>query len=768
MVRGTTESLQKDPEARRVVIRRRRRPALLGAGITALCAGVISAPVASTAADSNSVDVARVGMVTVTASIEGWSCGGLDAYCSLTADVGAEVTLTATADPGWTVSGWGTGAGAQLCSGSGPCTFTMPAGSHLLGSNMIVAVAAPDNSSPGVTLSDIGLPAAVQGGKLTVWDISTDGRYLLYTVDQLHVRWHDITTGEDVALGDVQYDVVAMSGDGQTVVWTDNFSGGNRVVLWDAVTRTATQLSDFGTRPSISANGRFITWMDLHVNASTFAVRDRTNGATAFITASLWLPVLAPDGSSVAVTTDSGFKLLDPSTGELLREYDVGYPFYVLRISPNGDYAFGNVNSAPSDQLGFRRVDLTTGEVIRVPRTFLVARYATTALNDGSAYFTSPGTGTTSGGPLADGQHDYYMGYRADFASGMVTVSSTSGVTLPLPPSWLGTSSVVATPDGQSIVFATENQLPVSSQPVSSPTRATAANLTTAPVSVSAAVTSGTRLVLATKASASKHLTLTKSGAGTGTLTPNPTGTMCGMGCTAYTPGTSVTITATPDPGSVFVGWTGACTGTGACTVTMDQARDVTAQFASAPTATPRNASLKVSWSPAAWPAPGRRTGFQVQCSADSGTTWKPAGRTRRTAKSITVTRLRNGTEYRCRVRAVSGRTVGAWIETAPATPRTVPGRVRALTVLPGDGSLTVAWTAPTSNGGAPITGYRVQTSTNGRTWSTPPTIVAAELSTVILTDLPNGVKRYVRVIALNIAGAGKARASSNVAPSTG
>jgi uncharacterized repeat protein (TIGR02543 family) len=44
--------------------------------------------------------------------------------------------------------------------------------------------------------------------------------------------------------------------------------------------------------------------------------------------------------------------------------------------------------------------------------------------------------------------------------------------------------------------------------------------------------------------------------------------------------GTPVLLTADPDDGSVFAGWTGACTGTElTCTVTMDGTRNVTARF---------------------------------------------------------------------------------------------------------------------------------------------------------------------------------------------
>jgi beta-lactam-binding protein with PASTA domain len=42
-----------------------------------------------------------------------------------------------------------------------------------------------------------------------------------------------------------------------------------------------------------------------------------------------------------------------------------------------------------------------------------------------------------------------------------------------------------------------------------------------------------------------------------------------------------VTLTARAASGSTFTGWSGACTGGSACTVTMDAAKQVTAVFAS-------------------------------------------------------------------------------------------------------------------------------------------------------------------------------------------
>lgn len=75
-------------------------------------------------------------------------------------------------------------------------------------------------------------------------------------------------------------------------------------------------------------------------------------------------------------------------------------------------------------------------------------------------------------------------------------------------------------------------------------------------------------------------LSASKTGAGSGTLASSPAGIDCGATCSAiYDGGTSVTLTATPAAGSFFTGWTGACTGTSTCTVSMSQARSVTASF---------------------------------------------------------------------------------------------------------------------------------------------------------------------------------------------
>lgn len=74
---------------------------------------------------------------------------------------------------------------------------------------------------------------------------------------------------------------------------------------------------------------------------------------------------------------------------------------------------------------------------------------------------------------------------------------------------------------------------------------------------------------------------LTVQLAGTGKVTSAPAGINCGATCVStFANGTVVTLTATADPGAIFTGWSGACTGSGTCSVTMNGSKSVTATFA--------------------------------------------------------------------------------------------------------------------------------------------------------------------------------------------
>lgn len=80
-----------------------------------------------------------------------------------------------------------------------------------------------------------------------------------------------------------------------------------------------------------------------------------------------------------------------------------------------------------------------------------------------------------------------------------------------------------------------------------------------------------------------QQLTVNKIGTGDGIITSSPDGIDCGQDCSAnFSPGSLVTLTADPVEGSTFSGWSGACSGTGDCQITMDTSKTVTAAFTTA------------------------------------------------------------------------------------------------------------------------------------------------------------------------------------------
>ncbi len=75
-------------------------------------------------------------------------------------------------------------------------------------------------------------------------------------------------------------------------------------------------------------------------------------------------------------------------------------------------------------------------------------------------------------------------------------------------------------------------------------------------------------------------LTIVLAGAGVGSVTSRPAGIACGSDCEAdFDDGTVVSLAARADPGSVFAGWSGACTGGAVTSVTVSGATSCTATF---------------------------------------------------------------------------------------------------------------------------------------------------------------------------------------------
>ena len=116
------------------------------------------------------------------------------------------------------------------------------------------------------------------------------------------------------------------------------------------------------------------------------------------------------------------------------------------------------------------------------------------------------------------------------------------------------------------------------------------------------------------------------SGTGSGTVTSSPSGVVCSSSCaTSFSAGSIVTLTASAASGSTFTGWSGACSGTGQCSLSMGNNQSVTATFASQTVSTPAGGtgSLSVSGgidATAYTIGAGQSVTFTAKVSGTSGT----------------------------------------------------------------------------------------------------------------------------------------------------
>ena len=115
-----------------------------------------------------------------------------------------------------------------------------------------------------------------------------------------------------------------------------------------------------------------------------------------------------------------------------------------------------------------------------------------------------------------------------------------------------------------------------------------------------------------------------------------------------------------------------------------------------------------------------------------------------------------NGTTYYYRVAALNAVGEGAQSNERSATPAvvvTVPGAPSLSSASGGSGSVALVWSAPSSNGGSPVTGYRVYRGTS----SGGETLLATLGNVTGWTDsgVVNGTTYYYRVAALNAVGEG-------------
>ncbi len=232
----------------------------------------------------------------------------------------------------------------------------------------------------------------------------------------------------------------------------------------------------------------------------------------------------------------------------------------------------------------------------------------------------------------------------------------------------------------------------------------------TATITASNDITAGNNLASAAF-SVLATLHVTRTGTGSGIVVSSPAGITCGVDCTetlGY--GTVITLTSTPATGSTFTGWSGACTGSGACVVTMNGAKNVTATFTlnsyALTTATAGTGSGTVTLSPAGGtyshgtvvtvtntPAAGSTfTGWSGACTGSGACVVTMNG-----AKSVTATFTLNSYAL---TTATAGTGSGTVI-LSPAGGIYSHGTVVTVTNTPATGSTFTEWSGACTGSGA-------------------------------------------------------------------
>src|SRR5207249_11293354 len=114
---------------------------------------------------------------------------------------------------------------------------------------------------------------------------------------------------------------------------------------------------------------------------------------------------------------------------------------------------------------------------------------------------------------------------------------------------------------------------------------------------------------------------------------------------------------------------------------------------------------------------------------------------------------LTNGVAYYYQVAAVTAAGEGPRSSEVAATPRTQPSAALNLVATPSAARVVLTWSAPISDGGAPLTGYSIYRGTAPAS----STFLASVGNVLTSADdaVTNGVTYYYRTAALNLAGEG-------------
>ena len=169
------------------------------------------------------------------------------------------------------------------------------------------------------------------------------------------------------------------------------------------------------------------------------------------------------------------------------------------------------------------------------------------------------------------------------------------------------------------------------------------------------------------------------------------------------------------------------------------------------------SSQINLSWNAPADNGGSSITGYEIERSTDSGSTWSTiVPNTASQSTSYSDTGLSPNTSYSYRVSAINSVGTSAPSNVASATTNVqvyAPQPPTNLTTSSTSSTIVLNWNSPGNDGGSPIIGYEIERSTSGGSWST----IVSNTGSTATTYSDNGLLPLLtysyRVSAINSAG---------------
>jgi len=521
-------------------------------GWSGACSGTGSCAVTLDANKSVTASFTRQ-RFTLTANADpsaGGTVGGAGTY-----DSGDSATLQATPSTGWSFTGW-----AGACSGTGSCVVTVDASKSVTASFTRQRFTLTANADPsaggtvgGAGTYDSGDSATLLATPSTGWELT---------------GWAG-----------------ACSGTGSCGVTMDSNKSVTAIFARQRFTVTAN--ADPSAGGTVSGAGTYDSGDSATLQATPSSGWDFTGWSGACGGTGSCAVTLDSNKSVTASFTRQRFTLTanaDPTIGGTVGgsgTYDSG-DGATLQATPSSGWAFAGWSGACSGT-GSCVVSMDSDQAVTA--RFTQEQHTLTATASPSNGGTIAGPGTYAAGIQVTVEATPNLGWAfvgwAGACSGtgscVVSMDSDQAVTASFTEQQYTLTATGSPSDGGTVggagTYAAGIQVIVEATPNSgwifSGWSGACAGTGACVVTMDAG-----KIVTATFTQAQYTLTVTPS--------PSNGGTVAGAG--TYAAGTQVTMGATANSGWNFTGWSGACSGTSACVVTMDSSKSVTAGFTQAAT----------------------------------------------------------------------------------------------------------------------------------------------------------------------------------------